>query len=381
MIISSGIRLVPLAAVASLAVALAPAVAQASAAPAAGSWAVQAVPVPQSKISLFNSVSCAMPGNCAAVGILRRKHENARVLIETSKNGHWSISPAPQPGNGGNSLLLSVSCPVTNFCMTVGRTSGTGGGVSPVSEVWDGKTWRMGGAGGGNAVLNSVSCRSAKFCMAVGETVEPAMVQGVRVNITHPLAERWNGSGWSVLPAAPIAKVGELHAVSCSSDAFCMAIGTAHLNGSNTFPVAEHWNGDKFSLITALGLAHDLNSVACATPAWCVTTGATSTRAHRALAQRWNGTTWKSFPVGPAGSTLHGVDCTSNSACTAIGNAGRGSFAASWNGGSWGVAALPSGRHWSKSVLSSVDCTPAGHCTAAGWAMTPAGQVPAVLAS
>jgi hypothetical protein len=170
MILRSGIRLARLAAVAGLAVALAPAAALASAAPAAnGGWSVQSIPVPQAKISLFNSVSCATATNCAAVGSFRRQHENAKVLIETSKNGVWSDSHAPQPGNGGTAVLQSVSCPVDGFCMTVGHVSAlSGGGISPVSEVWNGKTWRMGGAGGGNALLSSVSCVTAKFCIAVG---------------------------------------------------------------------------------------------------------------------------------------------------------------------------------------------------------------------
>ena len=109
MILRSGIRLAQLAAVAGLAVALAPAAALASAAPAAnGGWSVQSIPVPQAKISLFSSVSCASAGNCAAVGSFRRQHENARVLIETSKNGVWSDSNAPQPRERGPDVLRTA---------------------------------------------------------------------------------------------------------------------------------------------------------------------------------------------------------------------------------------------------------------------------------
>ena len=377
MILRSGIRLAQLAAVAGLAVALAPAAALASTAPAAnGGWSVQSVPVPQAKISLFHSVSCSPSGTCAAVGVFRQERGNARVLIETSKNGVWSDSHAPQPGNGGTAVLQSVSCPVDGFCMAVGHVSALSGpGVSPVSEVWNGKTWRMGGAGGGNALLSSVSCVTAKFCIAVGETVEHTSV----AQITHPLIEKWNGSGWAIIPPSPLTTRGQLSTVSCSSPDFCLALGTAKLNGSNTHPVAERWTGTGMRLMTALGLAPNQKSIACASVSWCMTAGTSAHGAHRAVSQRWNGHTWKTFALGQPG-ILQGVSCTSNAACTAVGTSGRGSFAASWNGASWHLTALPSGSHWTASALASVDCTPAGHCTAAGTATkSGARQVPALL--
>lgn len=381
MIIRTGIRLAQLAAAAGLAVALAPAAAQASAAPAAnGNWSVQSVPVPQAKFSLFHSVSCARAGNCAAVGVFRRQHQNARVLIETSKNGVWSDSHAPQPGNGGAAVLRSVSCPVAGFCMAVGHVFAvSGGGISPVSEVWNGKTWRMGGAGGGNALLSSVSCVTATFCIAVGETVQPTTVAGVRTEITHPLIEKWNGGGWAIIPASPLTTRGQLSSVSCASQDFCIALGTAKLNGSNTFPVAERWNGTSVRLMTALGLAPNQKNISCASVSWCMTAGTSAHGAHKAVSQRWNGHTWKTFALGQPG-VLQGVSCTSNMACTAVGSSGRGSFAADWNGVSWGLTALPSGHQWTGSALASVDCTPAGHCTAAGSATKSGGQqVPAIL--
>jgi hypothetical protein len=382
MILRTGIRLAQLAAAAGLAVALAPAAALASAAPAAnGGWSVQSVPVPQAKFALFHSVSCARAGTCAAVGVSRRQGESARVLIETSSNGAWSDSHAPQPGNGGAAVLQSVSCPVAGFCMTVGHVAGSGGGVSPVSEVWNGTTWRMGGAVGvgGSSVLNAVSCVSATFCIAVGTSSQQTTVGGVRTVITHPLIERWGGGGWSVVPNAPLTTRGQLSSVSCTSQDVCIALGTARLNGSNTFPVAARWTGTGVRLMTALGLAANQKDISCASVSWCMTAGTSAHGPHQAVSQRWNGHTWKTFAPGQPG-VLRGVSCTSNRACTAVGTSGRGSFAADWNGVSWSLTALPSGRSWTRSALVSVDCTPAGHCTAAGSATRAGGQqIPAVL--
>jgi hypothetical protein len=323
-------------------------------------------------------VSCARAGTCAAVGVVRRQGESARVLIETSKNGVWSDSHAPQPGNGGAAVLQSVSCPVAGFCMSVGRVAGAGGGASPVSEVWNGTTWRMGGAvgAGGSSVLNAVSCVSATFCLAVGTSSEQTTVSGIRTVITHPLIEKWNGGGWAIIPPASLTTRGQLSSVSCSSPDFCLALGTARLNGSNTYPVAERWTGTGMRLMTALGLAPNQKNISCASVSWCMTAG---TSVVGAVSQRWNGHTWKTFVLGQPG-VLRGVSCTSNRACTVVGTAGRGSFAADWNGVSWRLAALPSGGSWTSSAIVSVDCTPAGRCTAAGSATRAGGQqIPAVL--
>lgn len=77
-----------------------------------------------------------------------------------------------------------------------------------------------------NASLSSVSCTAASDCIAVGA------VQEMRSGSFQffPLAEHWNGSAWTVLPApAPRHPGGGdlLSSVSCTSSTSCMA-GTRH---------------------------------------------------------------------------------------------------------------------------------------------------------
>ena len=367
MILRSGIRLAQLAAVAGLAVALAPAAALASAAPAAnGGWSVQSVPVPQAKFSLFHSVSCAPAGTCAAVGVFRRQGESARVLIETSKNGVWSDSHAPQPGNGGPAVLQSVSCPVAGFCMTVGHVAGSGGGASPVSEVWNGKTWRMGGAGGAGGSRAQLGVLRVRHVLHRGRNQHRADHGRRHPYRDHPPADRAVGRRrLGGRPARPAhhprpAQLGVL-----LFSGLLHRAGHGQAERQQHYPVAVRWNGTGFRLMTALGLAPDQKNISCASVAWCMTAGTSAHGAHRAVSQRWNGHSWKTFALGQPG-VLYGVSCTSNMACTAVGSSGRGSFAANWNGVSWGLTALPSGRNWTSSAMASVDCTPAGHCTAAG---------------
>ena len=63
----------------------------------------------------------------------------------------------------------------------------------------------------------------------------------------------------------------------------------------------------------------------CTGPAWCVAVGSTTDSMGRsALAEAWNGTSWRvmAVPVPPGGthSALAGVSCTAATACTAVGN-------------------------------------------------------------
>lgn len=64
------------------------------------------------------------------------------------------------------------------------------------------------GAGAAASGLFGAACTSARSCMAVGGTSSPNDIGGF-------LAERWNGTRWSFLPA-PALPPGQLSGVSCT---------------------------------------------------------------------------------------------------------------------------------------------------------------------
>jgi hypothetical protein len=111
-----------------------------------------------------------------------------------------------------------------------------------------------------------------------------------------PLAERWNGTKWSLqtTPNPTGAVQSYLSGVSCASASACTAAGH-YFNGTTTVTLAERWNGTKWSL------QHTPN------------------------------------PTGSTDSELHGVSCASASACTATGYYNNGTtpvtLAERWNGG------------------------------------------------
>src|SRR6202030_1256015 len=82
----------------------------------------------------------------------------------------------------------------------------------------------------------SVSCPSKDACTAVG-LADPGVTSG-----STDLAERWNGTAWSVqnMPAAP--QGGSLVLVSCPTATACTAVGR-----TSTGFFAEGWNGSAWS--------------------------------------------------------------------------------------------------------------------------------------
>jgi hypothetical protein len=95
-----------------------------------------------------------------------------------------------------NGDLVSVSCVPLAACMAVGYFVSLSGVVRPLIEIRRGRQWSIQASpvppGGGDAQLNAVACPAKRSCVAVGSGV---LADGERV----ALAERWNGSSWSIL--------------------------------------------------------------------------------------------------------------------------------------------------------------------------------------
>src|SRR5262249_44337171 len=112
----------------------------------------------------------------------------------------------------------------------------------PLAERWDGTSWSLqqapAPAGSQGAFLAGVSCPSATSCTAVG---------GYQANsVPRTLAEAWDGSSWSVQPTANPAGADEsaLSAVICRSAGACSAVGyriqhVGNLGGEKIQTLAE----------------------------------------------------------------------------------------------------------------------------------------------
>jgi hypothetical protein len=298
----------------------------------------------------------------------------------------WRIQPTPDPDPANEDLralngLAGVSCTSSQACVAVGDynpSSYSPDGVHtvlesmPLAERWNGTRWSLlpfpnlpSGAGFGG--LSAVSCTSSRVCMAVGG----AAVFGPR----FPFAERWNGRSW--LAESMQEPVGATDSyvtgLSCTSGTFCIAVGS-DLDALGDQPFTERWDGSTWSLAHLPPVAGpvdtELTSVSCTSPRACVAVGQYSTFPHQgtyqAFAERWDGTGWSLQRTPSAGSTtLSSVSCTSNRACTAVGAVDTGlPLVERWNGTRWSLQRTPNAL--SGAALQAVSCTSRAICTAVG---------------
>ena len=163
-------------------------------------------------------------------------------------------------------------------------------------ERWDGTHWTIVPTpkppGAKGAELDGIACTSASTCLAAGAIDNP--------NQQTPLAERWDGTHWTILstPKPPGAQGGLLNGVACSSQAACTIAGLA-FTPSHPYIYADRWNGAKltFQSTPALPGAFDIDNpaVACPSATSCTAVGAfTNTfpygpklRASAFLCRRW----------------------------------------------------------------------------------------------
>jgi hypothetical protein len=360
------------------ATALAEAAPAASAAPApagrataaATAWKIQPTPNPKTiKQGRLNAVSCSSPRACTAVGFFENV-PGTGTLAERWDGTSWSIQASANPPGAFTSVLFGVSCPAATFCVAVGNYQNRSGRHAILAEAWNGSSWSVlpapSPAGARRSFLNGVSCTSATACTAVGS-------YQTRSGRHVTLAEHWNGTAWSRQPTPNPATPprSALTAVSCTSASACTAVGSSAVDnfGSNSRTLAERWNGTTWSIQpTPNGPAGNfLTGVSCPAPAACTAVGGSN---GDPLAEAWNGISWSIQPTPTtSGSSprLNSVSCASPSACIAVG--GRaipgGAFAERWDGTSWSIQLIP-GTH-DDAALNGVSCTTASACTAAGF--------------
>jgi hypothetical protein len=227
--------------------------------------------------------------------------------------------------------------------------------------------------------LNDVSCSASNACTAVGSSSPNTPTPYV------PLAERWDGSSWTVQPTPAPAGMTNAYvgSVSCPTTSACVATGSAD-NGQTSVPVVMVWDGATWNLAVTPAAPSGwsqltINAVDCVSATWCKAAGtAVAPDGNpRPFVATWNGASWTidTVPLPPAAAYgyLVAIDCYSTIACATVGNfdspslaaAGRApALAETWNGRTWHVdsAADPGGQ----TLPSDVSCPTSGTCVLVG---------------
>jgi hypothetical protein len=293
----------------------------------------------------------------------------------------WSVINAANLAEVKRSALEGMSCASTSACVAVGEYENSEAAFSSLAERWNGSQWQIlpttKPANAQEADLHSVSCGSISVCEAVGGWTNPEGKLGA-------LVEGWNGTKLEAqTPTKPTgAKSTLLQSVSCSSATFCSAVGQYETSEAAIVTLAESWNGTKWKTVTTPALLGSkeagLHGVACSTSTACVAVGwyTLTTGTELPLTELWNGTKWvvqsTPTPGGAEQSYLEGASCApSSTVCFASGwyvNAGGVTLPLSerWNGSSWALLTnpMPAGAVGAK--LNSIGCSASSACTAVG---------------
>lgn len=162
-----------------------------------------------------------------------------------------------------------------------------------------------------------------------------------------------------------------------------MAVGTL-LTGSPVLEghaLAERWNGKTWKTKPTPNpkgaTDSNLYAVSCSTANACVAVGMYEDAAAPngvPFAEIWNGRAWTIKPIpNPKGGTnsgLYGVSCSAARACVAVGNTiikgHNNAFSELWKGKTWTIKTTPRPKGTTYSLLGDVSCRSAKFCTAVG---------------
>jgi hypothetical protein len=347
----------------------------------AATWSAQSVPAPQLANGSIESVSCSSSTTCMAVGSAINPSGNELLLAETWNGTSWAIHSPASPANATANSLTGVSCTAASACTAVGTSNGT-----PLIYRWNGTSWAAetpATATGSSVTLSAVSCAAATSCEAAGDSFSSSSGTATETMV----AERWNGTTWVLQAIASPTGTQQayLTSISCKATTACTAVGAYATNGGGpSTAIAETYTGTSWvrhALAMPSGSTTSvLNGVSCSAAAACTAIGyyISSSGPGGTLAERWNGTAWKSQSV-PGTNSYTGVSCPVATYCTAVGfvysSAGGSTaqvpVAEKWNGSTWSSQTVPAPAHGGS--FNGVSCTAANACTAVGSGGTSAG--------
>lgn len=213
------------------------------------------------------------------------------------------------------------------------------------------------------SAFTAVSVRSAKDAWAVG------VRQGDYG--PHPLVEHWDGTAWTVVPAAEDTgnDGNPLYAVAALSPTDVWAVGGQEKGFVH--PLAEHWDGHAWHLVPVPDLAPGVSDdtalrgivALSARDVWAVGGGG--------LVVHWNGTAWSAVPSHvpasdpAAGLTFTGVAAHGSKDLWAVGTTGSRALTVHWDGTRWTNQPAPPGN-----ALLGVGTTGSGRTYVVGWRTT-----------
>ena len=347
------------------------------------SWAPQASPDPTAAGDVFpqlNAVTCTSVSQCTTVGTDFTLSNTAVTVVESWSGKAWTVVSSPNLTGATTNSLTGLSCISTSFCMAVGDATTTSPDVVSLAEQWNGSKWSIDTtpdpSGYLQTWLTSVACPTTKSCVAVGYAQDP----GADV----PIVEQWNGSTWSlrVTPIPSGSADNELSGVACPTASSCIAVGRTYASESAPAePMAEKWNGTTWSVVTTPDptdvIGAFLSSVSCPTSTTCEAAGESYTDNSgdtETLVEQLSAGSWALVPspdeAGVTTSFLSAVACPpSSTSCVAAGQYYTPDddhlLAMALKTGKWALTSVPGAGLAGASYLQGAACSTSA-CVAVG---------------
>lgn len=275
-----------------------------------GAFTVSPIPHP-GRFEQLSGVSAASTDAAWAVG--GRFGRTSLPLVFAWNGSAWRRTPVPLPPAAEGGTLISVRAFSATDVTAVGTWFSSTVDGGPLIEHWDGHAWSASTApnpAGCQATFTSVAAVPGSggrfavgFCLNADGTSSQAVI------------EQLTGAGWSIVPAHAPAR-SRLEWITPVSGREIWAVGSRTTMSGAERTLAERWNGSAWSVVpTPNPTGNDWLSSVIRVPGsatvWAVGS-ATNAQGAVGIAERWNGTAWQSVPpVEPSGSVnLDGVAAT-----------------------------------------------------------------------
>jgi hypothetical protein len=307
-------------------------------------------------------------------------------LVATETDGTWGKAQAVAGITAPGAEIDSVSCASPGNCAAVGfYSAGTGLVVNEVNGVWGAaQPIGDGSVPAGAVSLQAVSCAAAGDCTAVGVDDLPNSGPQLAVVVTEA-----NGTWGSlaVPPGISATGIAQLTTVSCAAPGTCVA-GGFESQGPYLPMVADEVNGAWANVQAVPGSSSislvstgTVTSVSCPAVGECAAAGyIVADYQYEPFVANETGGAWGSLTIftqnltEPFGENaeLRAVSCGAPGNCAAVGwmdrqDTASSAFAANEVNGTWGVAQLlPGAQGYGYSYADAVSCPAANYCTAGG---------------
>jgi hypothetical protein len=307
------------------------------------------------------------------------------------------------PPTGQDAFVLSVTADSGSDAWAVGSVSrGTGIEPAPLIDRWNGTAWRQAAAPvyPTNELVNldAASASGPSDAWAAGYTRLGGQGQ------SFPTTDHWNGTSWTVVPAASIT-IGGQPVSNYLLDVTDVAPGDAWAVDEcvpEDTGFVEHWNGTAWSVVTApvpgrYGTSLSAISASSANDVWAVgdylLRSGTSTDRYETYALHWNGTSWALLRMPKVASKnqlmayqFNSIDAISPDNVWAVGDRGINvttigtpakTLIEHWNGKAWSI--VPSPSPGTMPFLNGVTATGASNVWAVGYDTPPGAAQPQTL--